>query len=158
MRAITGDVDGAFWIENEGEQYELHLRVNTVVDFCKKVQLLSTATSGKNEANRGLMGIIRAFFEPVEGVLMMLDFNSDGMGADMSWSMRAYREPIVQAVLQNRTGAAEAWDELEMSVVAHIADEVKVNPFSRGGVDHVQKTGMTDVPHRPVVNRVRGNG
>ena len=126
MRAITGDVDGAFWIENEGEQYELHLRVNTVVDFCKKVQLLSTATSGKNEANRGLMGIIRAFFEPVEGVPMMLDFNPDGMGTDMSWSMRAYREQVVQAVKQNQTGAAQAWDELEMSVIAHVADEVKV--------------------------------
>lgn len=127
MRAITGDVDGAFWIENEGEQYELHLRVNTVVDFYKREQLLSTATSGKNEADRGLMGKLRAFFEPVEGVPMMLDLNPDGMGTDMSWSMQAYREQVVQAVQRNQIGAEEAWDELEKSVVAHIADEVKVS-------------------------------
>lgn len=126
MRAITGDVDGAFWIENEGEQYELHLRVNTVVDFYKREQLLSASTSGKNEADRGLMGKLRAFFEPVEGVPMMFDLNPDGMGMDMSWSMRAYREQAVQAVKQNQTGAAQAWDELEKSVIAHVADEVKV--------------------------------
>ncbi|MCR5664097.1 MAG: hypothetical protein K6G17_04350 [Oscillospiraceae bacterium] len=127
MRAITGDVDGEFWIENRGDQYELHLRANTVVDFYSREQLLSASTSGKNEADRGLMGKIRAFFEPVEGVPMMFDLNPDGMGTDMSWSMRAYREQIVQAVQRNQTGAAEEWDELEKSVIAHVADEVKVS-------------------------------
>lgn len=127
MRAITGNVDGAFWIENEGAQYELHLRANTSVDCYKKEQLLSASTSGKNEADRGLMGKLRAFFEPVDGVPILFDFNPDGMGTDMSWSMRAYLEQVVQAVKQNQAGAEEAWDELEKSVIAHVADEVKVS-------------------------------
>ena len=127
MRAIAGDVNGTFWIENDGAQFELHLRANTVVDFYKREQLLSASTNGKNEADRGLMGKIRAFFEPIDGVPMMLDLNGDGTGTDLSWSMCAYREQVVQAVHQNLTGAAKAWDELEKSVVAHIADEVKVS-------------------------------
>ncbi len=126
MRAITGDVKGEFWIENEGEQYELHLLANTVVDFYKREQLLSAATSGRNEANRGLMGKIRSFFEPVEGVPMMLDPEAGGMGADMTWSLRVYQQQVVQSMQQNRAGAAEDWDELEKSILAHIADEVKV--------------------------------
>ena len=131
MRAITGDVDGAFWIENEGEQFELHLRVYTATDFYKREQLLSAATSGKNEANRGLMGKLRAFFEPIDGVPMMLGFDPDGTGADMVWTMHAYQQQIALAMQQNQEGAAEEWDELEKSVVSHVADEVKVSIRSR---------------------------
>jgi len=131
MRAITGDVNGEFWIESKGEQYELHLHVKTAMDFQKRERLLSASTSGKNEANRGLMGKIRAFFEPVEGVPMILDVSPDGMDSGMVWSMRAYQQQIQQYVQQNLTGAAEAWDELEKSVVAHVADDVKVSILGR---------------------------
>ncbi len=131
MRAIMGDVNGEFWIENKGKQYELHLHVKTAVDIQKREQLLSASTSGKNEAERGLMGKIRAFFEPVQGVPMYLNASPDGMGSEMVWSMRAYQQQIQQYVEQNRAGAAEAWDELEKSVVAHVADDVKVSIFGR---------------------------
>ncbi len=127
MRAIAGDVKGEFWIENEKENYELHLRVRTNMDFYKREQLLSASTSGKNEADRGFMGKIRAFFEPMNGVPMLLDPSPDGMYTDMAWTMRAYREQVRQYVEQNRDGASEAWDELEKSLVAHIADDVKVS-------------------------------
>lgn len=127
MRAIMGEVNGEFWLENKGTQYELHLHVKTAMDVIKREQLLSATTSGKNEATRGLMGKIRAFFEPVQGVPMYLDVSSDGMSPEMVWSMRAYQQQIQQYVQQNRSGAAEAWDELEKSVVAHVADDVKVS-------------------------------
>ena len=127
MRAIIGDVSGEFWIENKGKNYELHLHVLTSMDVQKREQLLSASTSGKNEAERGLMGKIRAFFEPVQGVPMYLTASPDGMGAEMVWSMRAYQQQIQQYVDQNLAGAAEAWDELEKSVVAHVADDVKVS-------------------------------
>lgn len=127
MRAITGDVNGEFWIENKGEQYELHLHVKTLMDYQKREQLLSASASGKNEANRGLMGKIRAFFEPTEGVPMLLGVSPDGMGSEMAWTMRAYQHQVQLYVRQNVAGAAEAWDELEKSVVAHVADDVKVS-------------------------------
>ena len=127
MRAITGDVEGEFWIESTGKQFELHLHTNTTVDYAKREKLLSASTSGRNEANRGLMGKIRAIFDPIEGVPTMLEVNPDGTGADMVWTLRAYQQQIALAMQRNEENAAEKWDELEKSVVSHIADEVKVS-------------------------------
>jgi hypothetical protein len=126
VRAIAGEVNGEFWIENEGKQFELHLHVKTPMDFYKRERLLSAASTGKNEAERGLMGKIRSFFEPTDGVPVLLDISPDGMGSDMVWTMRAYQHQVQQYVQQNLEGAAEAWDELEKSVVTHVADDVKV--------------------------------
>ena len=92
IRAIAGDVTGEFWIENNGPKYELRLRVRTEVDSAKREKLLSVSTSGKNEANRGFMGKIRAFFEPVDDVPLYFDMDGDGVGSDMTWTMSAYQE------------------------------------------------------------------
>ncbi|MBR5343261.1 MAG: hypothetical protein IK149_05135 [Oscillospiraceae bacterium] len=127
MRAITGDVDGQFWIENKGQEYELHLHCNTFMDEYKRRQLLSASTSGKNEATRGFMGKLRAFFEPAEGLPILYDTSSDGSYGDMVWSMRSYQERLHQYIGQNKTDAEEAWDELEKSVVSHLAKDVKVS-------------------------------
>ena len=127
IRAIAGDVTGEFWIENNGPKYELRLRVRTEVDSAKREKLLSVSTSGKNEANRGFMGKIRAFFEPVDDVPLYFDMDGDGVGSDMTWTMSAYQEQLLQNVRQNREGAKEAWDELEKSVIAHVADDVKIS-------------------------------
>ena len=126
MRAIAGDVDGEFWIENKGPSYELHLRCNTFMDERKRRMLLGASSSGKNEANRGFMGKLRAFFEPTEDLPPFCSFNPDGTYSDMVWSMRSYQKMLRQCVDQNREGAEEAWDELEKSVVSHLADDVRV--------------------------------
>ncbi|MBQ4177553.1 MAG: hypothetical protein II640_08815 [Lachnospiraceae bacterium] len=127
MRAITGDVNGEFWIESGRDRvFELHLLVSTKMDPQKREQLLRASTTGRNEANRGFMGKIRAFFDPLEDMSLLYDMTPDGLQMPVSWSMRAYRQQVRTSVEQNRKGAAEAWDELERSVVAHVADEVKV--------------------------------
>ena len=43
------------------------------------------------------------------------------------WSMEDYRLQLQQYRDQNREDAREAWDELEKSVVACVADDVKVS-------------------------------
>ena len=127
MRAITGDVNGEFWIESGRDRvFELHLLVSTKMDPQKREQLLRASTTGRNEANSGFMGKIRAFFDPLEDMSLLYDMTPDGLQMPVSWSMRAYRQQVRTSVEQNRKGAAEAWDELERSVVAHVADEVKV--------------------------------
>ena len=127
MRAVAGDVSGRFWIESSKDEYELHLKVRTYMDSTAREKLLSAATSGENEAERGFLGKLRAFFTPAEGAPILYDLNPDGTYADMSWSMRAYQQQVQQYLLQNSPGAAEAWDELEKSVLAHAADDVKVS-------------------------------
>ena len=127
MRAINGDLTGDFWIENEGDQYELHLHAVTKVDNRKREQLLSAATSGKNEAHRGLMGKIRAFFEPMEGLMVLPTMSPESTSSEAVWTMRAYEAQVKEYMRQNREGAEAAWDELEKSVIAHVADDVKVS-------------------------------
>ena len=48
MRAITGNVNGEFWIEDTDGVYELHLLVRTLVDEKIRSQLLAASSSGKN--------------------------------------------------------------------------------------------------------------
>lgn len=127
MRAITGGADGKFWIDDEDGTLRLHLLVRTNTDAQQRKQLLSTSKSGINEANRGFMGKIRAFFEPAQGELMPPGIMPDGTYPEMFWTLRAYRDQLLREVQQERAEALEAWDELEKSVVAHLADDVKVS-------------------------------
>jgi hypothetical protein len=41
------------------------------------------------------------------------------------WSMALYKEDVQNHISENEK-ASEAWDELEKSIVANIADDVKV--------------------------------
>ena len=63
MRSITGEPEGDFWIEEQDGEYELHLRVKTLLSAERKEQLLAASTSGKNESAKGLMGRLREFFD-----------------------------------------------------------------------------------------------
>ncbi|MBO4367754.1 MAG: hypothetical protein J5859_03490, partial [Clostridia bacterium] len=130
MRSIAGEVEGKFWIEDEDSVFQLHLKVNTGLNEKKREKLISASTSGKNEASKGLMGKLRSFFEPSDDIPLFLDSvtmdSPDGI-SDTVWSMYSYRELLDRYVEEQRAGAVEAWDELEKSVVSHVADDVKVS-------------------------------
>lgn len=137
MRSITGETEGQFWIEDEDGVYQLHLRVVTRMDSGKRMQLLSAASSDKNESARGFMGHLRDFFDrgadedlaPYTTPLLlpgMYDHSSTPT-LDWEWSMVKYENALSERVGQNDEAAREAWDELEKSVVAKVADDVKVS-------------------------------
>ena len=130
MRSVTGAKEGKFWIEDEDGVFQLHLQVETSMDAKKREKLIAASSSGQNEASRGLMGRLRAFFEPEEDLPLFFSpivaDDADGV-MDVNWSMLAYRELLERYLAEQRAGAAEAWDELEKSVVSHVADNVKVS-------------------------------
>ena len=134
VRAITGDVNGEFWIEDHDGVYEVHLRVETLTDAKRREQLLSASSTGKNEATRGFMGKIRAFFQPSADVPMFTSGFAAGapqMYGSYEWSMEDYRAQLRQYRAMNAEGAQEAWDELEKSVISHVADDVRVSILGR---------------------------
>ena len=134
MRAIAGNVNGEFWIEDQEGECELHLRVRSLVDEKRREQLLSVSTSGKNEATRGFMGKIRSFFEPSYGPPMFSAGFAGGaptMYGSYTWSMEDYRDQLRQYSETSGESSREAWDELEKSVVAKVADDVKVSILGR---------------------------
>ena len=137
MRSITGETQGKFWIEDADGTYELHLQEATRMTSVKREKLLSTATSGKNESARTFMGKLRDFFErgadediaahtsPL--LIPGMYEHSSTLTPDWEWSMTQYERALSSAVNQKDESAMKAWDELEKSVVAHVADDVKVS-------------------------------
>ena len=144
LRTLVGDERFRYWVESEGTAFALHLETQTVMTPELREALLNTSSSGKNEAAKGFMGRLREIFtamsetyQPI-GTEMRYGYSyMDVTGFDASmdaspnaalygWSLKAYRD----AVEQNRDREPEKWDELEKSITAKLADDVKI--FIRG--------------------------
>ncbi len=137
MRSITGETEGRFWIEDEDGVYELHLSVQTGMNSSKRDQLLSVSSSGQNDSARGLMGRLRDFFDrgadediaaftsPL--LLPGMYEHTTTPTLDWEWSMVRYEDELAARVREDDGEARKAWDELEKSVVARVADDVKVS-------------------------------
>ncbi len=137
MRSITGETEGQFWIEDADGEFQLHLVVETRMNSEKRGQLLSAASSGRNESARGLMGRIRDFFdrgadEDVATLTAPMFMGgaiepTASHAMDVEWSMTQYQNSLAQRVEENDEEAKAAWDEMEKSVVTHVADDIRVS-------------------------------
>lgn len=130
VRAITGNMEGKFWIEDEDNCFQLVLEAQRDLSPDQRKQFVAASSSGKNEAAKGIMGKIRAFFDSQEEYPFYLGpvgDTVDGLDTELNWSLDLYREQIMESVKNKREGAEEAWDELEKSVVSKLADNVKVS-------------------------------
>ena len=102
---------GTFWLENEGNRYELHVSLKASFDnTSQRDQLLALSTSGKNAAAVGIMGKIRC---AIEGA--MLPKHSK---ACSKWTLSSYRTQV--------QGEQSNWNELKRSIIANLADDVLV--------------------------------
>ena len=136
MRSITGDVTGKFWIQDEDGVYELHLQTEKWLTSETREKLLAASTTGKNEKAKGLMGRLRNFFEigadqdvaafsnPL--ILPGMYEYTTAPAMDWEWSMIHYEEALEACKPEKAEVVQEARDELEKSVVAHVADDIKV--------------------------------
>lgn len=127
---IIDDFNGDFWIEF----VDGVCKVNASVEFegftaDKKDALISIAKNKKNAYAVGIVGKIRSGIESIfldEEAVMLSSLSSSTLqwrtGVDYSylWSLDQYRN-LVQNDKQE-----EAWDELEKSVIASVADDVIV--------------------------------
>lgn len=133
--------EGEFWLENDGNDYELHAKVHSSkFDLYMSEKLLAVSKSGKNEAYKGVMGKIRAAAELMFGKqgtntvvaipydASMSHFFEVGMYMDQAytnaWSLKNYKEGVEAD--KGHCEAKEAWDELEKSVIGKLADDVIV--------------------------------
>ncbi len=133
LQAVTGETRCDFWIEAENGLFELHLTAETFMNSEKRRELLSAASSGRNEASRGLKGRIIDLFDraadsdvPVFST-PMIPGDSSALYGTVRWSLEDYRRELARSRSQGAEGTEEAWDELEKSVLARVADEVRVS-------------------------------
>ncbi len=132
MHGITGERYGDFWIEVESGICMLHLRTETTMDSEKREALLSAASDGVNDAAKGLMGWVRDLFDRGADAdvaalsASVAPYDSTAIGNVFDWSLTQFRESVAMS-RKSSPKAEEVWDQLEKSVVAHVADEVKVS-------------------------------
>jgi hypothetical protein len=129
---IIDDFDGDFWIDFEDGV----CKVNLSIQFAKftsnkKKELLSLAKDKKNASVKGIVAKVGAaieeFFldeENINAMSMMSEFDGMTVGSCVEssyyWSLDQYKTEVRQAK------KAEAWDEIEKSVIASVADDVIV--------------------------------
>ena len=142
MRGITGSVEARYQAGQEEREFTLSLSANVVLDQEMRRQLIAASSSGKNAAAKGLMGRIREMVAIVllprsqePAALTNLSLGLISMGSPMgyaagedayTWSMSTYMSEL-QNSMNEAEDAKEAYDELEKSIVANLADEVSVS-------------------------------
>lgn len=133
LSELLKNFKGVFFIENDGNNYELHVEVSaSVLDPLTKAALIDVSSSKKNASSVGFMGKLK---EIAENMLIYAD-SPDGVPPSPSWypqfdngmnyhysyvwTLNSY---IDECKSENK---AEEWDRLEQSIVAKLADDVIV--------------------------------
>lgn len=138
MKALTGEQEADFWIDDEDGTFRLHLKAETSMNTEMRQNLLSASTSGENIAAKGVMGKLRDLFnrlvEPTEGP-MSGEYASGWTPENLSTAQAAAVAKNYTAVSANvwslnrykaSQAQGESWDELEKSIIANTADEVEI--------------------------------
>lgn len=142
LREITGETEGQFWVESEGERFMLHLAAHPIITAPMRQELMSVSSTGKNAAAVGVMGKLRDIFERafdssgidstdyyLQGMLLSSTVDSLDAAADtgaLSWSLNKLKDQADKDKASSEE-AMEVWDELEKSIVANLADEVSIS-------------------------------
>lgn len=132
------------WLEKYKDSFCLKLLAKTEMDYDKKSELLSLASNHKNSSIKGFMDkvgdVIQNGLLNYENVANLsreyggiVDCGSLGMYSGMEgvseygmmWSLNDYRESLEEARSSDEA-SKDAWDELEKSIVANLANDVIV--------------------------------
>ena len=131
---IIDEFEGSLWIEVEDGVCKIHVSIK-IPEFNteKKEELIGIAKNKKNAAAVGIVGKIRdaienfflnedtaLAFAASSGEFRLAAEYSDGVDYTYFWSLEQYRISV------KKEDQAEAWDELEKSVIASVADDVIV--------------------------------
>ena len=145
VAALSEEFEGDFWIESGDEGSEVHLAADTYIDYDKKQKFIELSSQKKNAAAKGFMGKI---WDIMQNGLLSIDevgkvqaqygggaimFGAMGVSGieqmaamPTTWSLEAYRNSIDE-IRDEEEAAKEAWDELEKSIVANLADNIVVS-------------------------------
>ena len=136
---IIDDFEGEFWIDYEDGVCKINVSIQ-IPEFNteKKEALIGIAKNKKNAADVGIVGkilnAIENFFlndEKMEAftssaeVFGLATGYSEGVDYAYLWRLDQYRSSV------KKEEQVEAWDELEKSVIASVADDVVVGVKGR---------------------------
>lgn len=139
LKELIGNYKAYFYIEGDGKTSTLNVDGEADLDTWQREDLMSVSSTGKNIMAKGIMNKIRAAIEAGSSGLNTaneMEILSYGLytapyeyGGEMItypvWSLTAYKQGIENLDAGNEI-KEKAWDELEKSIVANIADDVRV--------------------------------
>ncbi|MCR4655394.1 MAG: hypothetical protein K5770_04095 [Lachnospiraceae bacterium] len=162
VRGITEDIEAELWFEGDKDICKIHLNGKTNMSRSKFDELMLMSTTGKNTLAKGVMGKINeviqlTFMSPGDlskcaiinyGLLTPEDTMRDPTFAFQTlqsnmWSLKQYRESLFDEKDSDQDNA-DAWDELEKSVVGNLADDVQIG-INR---DKVEVTIIRKLEHK----------
>lgn len=140
-KTVLDDFYGQIWFTADGKACEIHFEATADMNADRKEELLSVSSTGKNAAKRGFMAKLG---EMISGALHSAGKTMDTYGQTMNygiiynpnvmsgntdmmtvWTLQTYRNDLDLA-RGDSDNAEEAWDELEKSIVAKLADDIVV--------------------------------
>ena len=142
VKTMLDEFYGQIWFTAEGKACEIHFEATANMNADKKEELLSVSSTGKNAAVKGFMAklgeiITRTMhsagrtmdaygMETIKyGIVHTPEMMATNPDMLTVWTLQTYRADLNQA--RGADDAAEdAWDELEKSIVAKLADDVVV--------------------------------
>ena len=131
---IIDDFDGELWIDFEDGECKVNVSIQ-IPEFNaeKKEELIGIARNKKNSAAVGIVGKIRDAIETFfldeskiralamsSGSFGLATGYSEGVDYSYLWRLEEYRNSV------KKEKQEAAWDELEKSVIASVADDVIV--------------------------------
>lgn len=149
VKEMTGDIDALMWAEKYNDECCVKVVGNTKMDADKKYDILSLSSDKGNSLAKGFKGKIGDLIETgllnydsvmklnqkyngniinIMGLGLYNEAGSVAMPLEFSgvnWSMGDYKANVASQKADNEE-IQEAWDELERSIVASIADDIIV--------------------------------
>lgn len=149
VKQLTADFEAVVWAEEYEDICSVKLVGTTKMNADKKYDMLSLSKKGKNAMATGFMGKIKDIIETgllnYDSVMKLqhefngvaVNFGGLGVCGDVGmttnigastgfmWSMGDYKDALNEGIEEN-DGMKAAWDELEKSIVANIANDVVV--------------------------------
>lgn len=144
LPSIISKFSGRFWIETQGNAYELCVTVEADdMDMDTRERLIQVSKNQKNASVVGITGKIRAVFDYMAmggsdpmispagryGFATSIDFSQ-------IWSLKEYRDGVQKDGQEDN----KEWDEFERSIIVKLADDVLVGVKGKSVSMIIKKT------------------
>lgn len=145
LRGMLDEFSGLFWLEADERECRICIDGTADVDVAAEKSLLQVSKDGKNFAVKGFTAKLTQFVRHHKEYIQRLNALMNLSGgiypedylcigatqpsldaADVAWSMSDYKKILLDDMNAASAQAAEARDELEKSILANLADDVKV--------------------------------
>lgn len=153
VSGFVGDNALTYWVEHKQKEYRVHVGADVIMTNQRKKKLIALSTSGKNDAYQSFSDSIRGMI--ISMVVKDNDVRNKNtlpsgkevltedieQASIFSWSLKKHRMQMeinkqnkkkAKAEGENKEGENKeenviAWEELEHSIIAKIADDIRIS-------------------------------